>query len=482
MMPVPRLIAWELTRRCNLRCAHCRASAGEGMFDELTFDEAKRVVDDIASFAQPILILTGGEPLLCPYVWDLIAYAREKGLKSVLGTNGTLVDASVAARMKAAGVPRISVSIDFPTAAQHDAFRGVKGAFAAAVAGIRAARAAGVEVQVNTTVTRLNRHLLEEIHALAVSLDVQALHPFLLVPTGRGADLADVEMSAAEYEETLRWVCERQKTSPLEFKPTDAPQYQRIVREAGASCGLHGKGCLAGTGFAFISAVGDVQPCGYFDLKLGNVRETPFSRIWRESPVLDDLRHPERLNGKCGVCEYKGVCGGCRARALAKTGDYLAEEPACAHVPGRRLLDVLQTDFPLVRRPYAELGARLGLSEDACYGRVKALKASGLLRRIGAVPDARRLGYVSTLVAAEVAPARIDAVAARVSARPGVTHNYARSGELNLWFTLVAKSRAEIENVLADVRAQDGVVRVYELPATKTYKLRAVFGAAEGRA
>ena len=496
MMPVPRLVAWELTRRCNLRCAHCRASAGKGASDELTFDEAKRVVDDIASFAQPILILTGGEPLLCPYVWELIVYAREKGLKPVVGTNGTLVDAFVAARLAEADVSRISVSIDFPTAEAHDAFRGVKGAFDAAVAGIRAARAAGIEVQINTTVTRLNRHLLEDIHALAVSLDAQALHPFLLVPTGRGADLADVEMSAAEYEETLRWVCERQKDSPLEFKPTDAPQYQRIVLErtgkmpvpqggAGfverASCPFT-KGCLAGTGFAFISAAGDVQPCGYFDLKLGNVRETPFSRIWRESPVLDDLRHPERLKGKCGVCEYKGVCGGCRARAFAKTGDYLAEEPLCAHVPDRSLLDLIQTDFPLVRRPYAALGEKLGLSERACYDRVKALKAAGLVRRVGASFDAQRLGYVSTLVAAEVAPDRLDAVAAQVSAFPGVTHNYARSGEMNLWFALVAKDRAEIEAVLANVRGWEGVRRVLELPATKTYKLRAVFGAAEGRA
>lgn len=481
MMPVPRLVAWELTRRCNLRCAHCRASAGKGASDELTLDEAKRVVDDIASFAHPILILTGGEPLLCPYVWDLITYAKAKGLKPVVGTNGTLVDASVAARLAAAGVSRISVSIDFPAAEAHDAFRGVKGAFDAAVAGIRAARAAGIEVQINTTVTRLNRHLLEDIHALAVSLDAQALHPFLLVPTGRGADLADVELSAAEYEETLRWVCERQKDSPLEFKPTDAPQYQRIVRQQGG-CGLHGKGCLAGTGFAFISAAGDVQPCGYFDLKLGNVRETPFSRIWRESPVLDDLRHPERLKEKCGVCEYKGVCGGCRARAFAKTGDYLAEEPVCAHVPDRSLLDLIQTDFPLVRCPYAALGEKLGLSESACYDRVKALKAAGLVRRVGASFDARRLGYVSTLVAAEVASDRLDAVAAQVNAFPGVTHNYARSGEMNLWFALVAKDRAEIEVVLANVRGWEGVRRVLELPATKTYKLRAVFGAAEGRA
>jgi len=482
--PVPRLVAWELTQRCNLRCAHCRANAGEDVSpaDGLSFEEAKRTVDDIVSFAQPILILTGGEPLLCPYLFDLIAYARGKGLKTVLGTNATLVDGTVAAKIAAAGVPRVSVSIDFPSAAEHDAFRGVPGAFDAAVRGIRALGQAGVEVQVNTTVTRLNRGLLGEIHDLAVSLGAVALHPFLLVPSGRGADLADVGLSAAEYEDTLRWVCERQKTSPLEFKPTDAPQYRRVAREAGAACTLRGKGCLAGTGFAFIGHAGDVQPCGYFDLKLGNVRETPLSQIWRTSPVLDDLRHPERLKGKCGVCEFKGVCGGCRARALAKTGDYLAEEPFCAHVPDGKLVDLLQTSFPLTERPYADLGRMLGMDEQTCFERVKKLASAGIIRRIGASFVPRRLGYVSTLVAARVAPDALDAVAERVGAFPQVTHDYTRTGAYNLWFTVIAKDAAELKAVVGSVAREKGVERLVELPATKTYKLRAVFVASESGA
>ena len=487
MTPVPRLVAWELTRRCNLRCAHCRANAescvaetnGRGSRSpELSFDEAMRVVDDIASFARPVLILTGGEPLLCPYLFELIAYAREKGLKPVIGTNATLIDDAVAAKIAAAGIPRVSVSIDFPTAAEHDRFRGTAGAFDAALKGVRALRAAGVEVQVNTTVTRLNRHLLGEMHDLAVGLDAQALHPFLLVPTGRGADLADVEMSAGEYEETLRWVCERQKASPLEFKPTDAPQYQRILRQCGtgkSACPFT-RGCLAGTGFAFVGHSGDVQPCGYFDLKLGNVRETPFSQIWRESPVFDDLRHPERLKGKCGICEFKAVCGGCRARALAKSGDYLAEEPFCAHVPDRRLLDLLQTDFPLVSRPYAALGASLGLDEETCFRRALALEGAGIVRRIGASFDSRKLGHVSTLVAAKVRPGALDAVARRVNEIPNVTHNYVRDGEYNLWFTVIARTAAAVASHVEAVRREKGVESVIELPATKTYKLRAVFG------
>jgi len=483
-LPVPRLVAWELTQACNLKCRHCRAGKRvegaqgvqvvQGSAGGLTFEEAKGVVDDIASFARPILILTGGEPLLSPYLFELIAYAREKGLKPVVGTNATLLDAATARRLAAAGVTRISVSIDFPTAEAHDAFRGVSGAFDAALAGIRAARAAGVEVQINTTVTRLNRHLLEDIHALAVSMDVQALHPFLLVPTGRGADLAAEELSAEEYEETLRWVAERQKTSPLEFKPTDAPQYQRIVRQAGG-CGLRGKGCLAGTGFAFIGHAGDVKPCGYFDLALGNVRRTPFSRIWAESPVLDDLRHPERLKGKCGICAFKSVCGGCRARAYAKTGDYLAEEPFCAHVPESALLDLLQVEFPVVDRPYAELGKRLGISEEICYEKVVQLRAAGLVRRVGASFVPQRLGYVSELVAAEVDPRRLDEVAAAVSAHPEVTHNYARRDAVNLWFTVIAESSDVLARIVSAVACLPGVVRLLELPAEKTYKLRAVF-------
>ena len=475
-IPAPRLVAWEVTRRCNLKCRHCRASAGECAVEgELSFDEAKAVVDDIASFAKPVLILTGGEPLMCEWIWDLIAYARERGMTPAVGTNGTLVDDEVARRLAASGVKRISVSLDFPDAGSHDEFRGVEGAFDAAVSGIAAARRAGVEVQINTTVTRRNWRMLDEMHDLAVRLDAQALHPFLLVPTGRGAGLSGEELGAAEYEEALGWVCRRQRTSPLELKPTDAPQYRRIAIQQGVSCASRGRGCLAGTGFAFISHVGGVQPCGYFDMTLGNVRETPFSRIWRESPVFADLRRPELLKGKCGACEYKAVCGGCRARALAVSGDYLAEEPNCAHVPDGVLLDALQTDFPICERPYGALGESLGLSEDECYRRVCALRERGVIRRIGAAFNSRALGYVSTLVAFAVAEDSVDAVAEVVSASPFVTHNYRREGEFNLWFTLVAPSRAKIEEVVEELRAGTAAKKAMELSSRRAYKLRAVF-------
>lgn len=341
----PRIVAWEITRSCNLSCAHCRAAAEFGSYPgELTFDQMKAVVDDICSISNPIFILTGGEPLMRPDVWDLADYIRAKGGKPVMGTNATLVTPDTARLMHDHGISRISVSLDFPDAKRHDRFRGQAGAFDQTVQGIRNALAAGVEVQVNTTVTRLNYQLVPEMHDLAEKLGAVAFHPFLLVPTGRGESLRDIELSPQQYEDVLRWVYEASKTSPLQLKPTDAPQYCRIARQCAAAEGTTPektargghpitRGCLGGITFCFISHVGDVQPCGYFDMQVGNVLQQPFSRIWTESPVFNDLRDYSKLKGKCGACEYKGICGGCRARALSATGDYLAQEPYCAYQP-----------------------------------------------------------------------------------------------------------------------------------------------------
>jgi heme b synthase len=341
----PRIIAWEITRSCNLSCAHCRAAAEFGCYGgELTLSQIKAVIDDIASITNPILILTGGEPLLRPDIWEIADYASKKGAMPVIGTNATIITDEIAKQMHEHGISRISVSLDFPNAAEHDGFRGQSGAFDDAVRGIKLAQKHGVSVQVNTTVTKLNADRMDEMHDLALGLDAAAFHPFLLVPTGRGEDLREVELSPEEYEEVLTWAYRKQKESPMHFKPTDAPQYYRIAhqksREEGSRMsaeqfGLEAmtRGCLGGITFCFISHTGDIQPCGYFDMQLGNVLEQPFSRIWTESEVFEDLRDYSRLKGKCGACEYRGVCGGCRARALSATGDYLAEEPYCAYVP-----------------------------------------------------------------------------------------------------------------------------------------------------
>ena len=489
----PRIIAWEITRSCNLACAHCRAAAHcEPYPGELTLDECKSVMDDIASITDPILILTGGEPLMRSDIWEIIDYAHEKGLHPVIGTNGTLVTDEVAAKIAEHGIPRVSVSLDFPTAEGQDAFRGKEGAFEETIEGVRNLRSNGVGVQVNTTITKMNHQLVDEMHQLALDLDAAAFHPFLLVPTGRGEDLVDVELTPDEYEEVLTWAYHCQKTSPLHFKPTDAPQYYRIIRQLSAKEGrevtpeTYGmeamtRGCLGGITFAFISHVGDVQPCGYFDMQLGNVKEEPFSKIWENSPVFADLRDFSRLKGKCGLCEYKHVCGGCRARALAATGDYLAEEPYCAHQPKKvieqRVLDVIQSGFPIESDPYGALAETLGLERDQVLDAVASLRRNDMIRRIGASFSSRSLGFTSTLCGVKAVgdEAEVDRIAAMVSAHPEITHNYLRNHEFNIWFTAIASSLDEIDRVIEEVRDETGCEVINLLP-TALYKVRVDFG------
>ena len=341
----PRIIAWEITRSCNLSCAHCRAAAEFGHYHgELSLDQIKTTIDDIVTITNPIIILTGGEPLMRPDIWEIIDYAQEKGAMPVIGTNATLITDEIAAKMAAHKIPRISVSVDFPTAAEHDAFRGQEGCFDKTIEGIRIAKRHGIGVQINMTVTTLNADKVEAVHDLAEELGIDAFHIFMLVPTGRGSDLLDKELPPAEYERVLAWAYERQKTSSLHFKPTDAPHYYRIIRQLAKAEGKkvtreeYGldamtRGCLGGITFVFISHTGDLQPCGYFDMQLGNVKEQSFSDIWTQSKVFNDLRDYSLLKGKCGICEYKAVCGGCRARALSVTGDYLAAEPYCVYEP-----------------------------------------------------------------------------------------------------------------------------------------------------
>lgn len=340
-----RLVAWEMTRACNLACVHCRAGAcADAAPHELDTDEGRRLIDGIAEVDKPILIMTGGEPLLRPDFFELAEYGRHKGLRCVLATNGVMVDADMASRIAHAGFPRVSVSIDGPDASSHDGFRGVPGAFNASLAGIAALRDAGVPVQVNTTVTRRNRGRLPDIMKLAEELGAVAFHVFLLVPTGRAKSMSGEEMNPQEYEETLKEFYRLGLSSAMETKATCAPQYYRILRQEAGKDGLEvtedrfglnarTRGCLGGLSFAFVSSSGDVQPCGYFDVKAGNVRESPFPEIWRDAGLFTRLRDFRRLEGKCGKCDYLRFCGGCRARAYEHTGNYMAEEPYCAYIP-----------------------------------------------------------------------------------------------------------------------------------------------------
>ncbi len=340
-----RLVAWETTRNCNLNCKHCRASATMGPYqDELDTPAALHLLDQIAEVGKPIIILTGGEPLMRPDIFEIAAYGNSKGLRMVMAPNGTLITEQNARLMAETGIKRISISLDGATKAIHDNFRGVNGAFDGALNGIRQAKKAGVEFQINTTISKQNLDEIPKIFELAVELGAVAHHIFLLVPTGRGKYMIEQEINAEEYERTLNWFYDQRKNSPLQLKATCAPHYYRILRQRARADGekvtfqTHGldavtRGCLGGIGFCFISHRGVVQPCGFLQMDSGNVTQTSFAEIWKNSEVFKTLRNYDLLTGKCGPCEYHKVCGGCRARAYEATGDMMAEEPLCIYQP-----------------------------------------------------------------------------------------------------------------------------------------------------
>jgi len=349
LTPELRMVAWEITRACNLKCAHCRASADKPNDPEaLPLNRCMKIVDQILEVGRPVIILTGGEPLLHRDVFSIAGYASSKGLRVVLGTNGTLLDRETSRHLMECGVTLAGVSLDYPVPERQDTFRGVQGAFARALQGIECARAEGLSIQINSTITQMNVECLDELLQLAVDVGASAFHPFFLVPTGRAKDLESMQLPSQEYERVLGWVYDRQLEygGNLFIKPTDAPHYQRVIRQkrntvvAELSClsqGIQGhrlgRGCLAGTGFCFISHTGVVQGCGYLSLPAGRLADQSFRDIWWNSPLFHDLRDLSKLKGKCGSCEFKVVCGGCRARAYEATGDYLEAEPYCVYQP-----------------------------------------------------------------------------------------------------------------------------------------------------
>ncbi len=343
-----RLVFWELTARCNLKCRHCRAMAGED-FDrhELGLKEIIRVAEDIRRNSDPIIVLTGGEPLARSDFFEIAECCTKTFTRVALATNGTGIDEKTADRIGKIGIQRVSISLDGATAATHDTFRGVAGSFCAALAGFDALKRAGVSLQINMTVTRYNEHEIEELLKLILDRGAEAFHLFMLVPVGCGATIEKSRRLTAERSESiLAWLFEKSQElqGRLEIKATCAPQYFRIRHEISKQKNIplpsagHGiqavtGGCLAGSSVCFISRTGEVQPCGYLPIRVGNVREQNFHEIWQESEVFQALRDPRLLKGKCGRCGYRTLCQGCRARAFAHSGDFLAEEPDCPYHP-----------------------------------------------------------------------------------------------------------------------------------------------------
>lgn len=327
------IISWNTTWECHLKCKHCYRDAGAKKENELTTQEGKKLLDEISRAGFKILVLSGGEPLLREDIFELTAYASHLGLRPVFGTTGTTITESIANKLKRSGALRIGISLDSSTSELHDNFRQVDGSFAAALKGMEACRKAGLPFQVHTTVVEKNYHEFEAITDLSIEAGAAGHHIFFLVPTGRGKNIEEEALREKQYEQLLHRILKKQQEVDIEIKPTCAPQFMRIAQQMGMNMRFS-RGCLAGTAYCCILPNGDVHPCPYLPLQVGNVRETPFDRIWQEGKLFLNLRQDE-LGGKCGTCGYKKICGGCRARAYYYTdGDYMAQDPWCLYRKG----------------------------------------------------------------------------------------------------------------------------------------------------
>lgn len=329
-----KIVSWNTTNACNMYCAHCYRDAGCQAKEELSTAEAKKLLREIAKAGFKIMIFSGGEPLMRPDIIELVQYASDLHLLPVFGTNGTLITLDMARKLKAAGAKGMGISLDSLDKAKHDKFRSFPGGWDGAVQGMKNCREVGLPFQIHTTVMDWNQQELEAMTDFAVEIGAKAHHFFFLVPTGRAATIEEESLRAEQYEDVLTRIMKKQQEVSIELKPTCAPQFLRIAAQLGVKSRFH-RGCLAGLSYCIISPKGKVQPCAYLNMELGDVRKTPFDEIWAKNEVLQKLRTLD-YSGGCGVCEYKGVCGGCRARAAYyHNDDYMAEEPWCLY-HGRR--------------------------------------------------------------------------------------------------------------------------------------------------
>ncbi len=357
----PLVVVWEMTQACDLACLHCRAEAQPARHhNELTTFEARRLLDQAAKLDPGVLVLSGGDPMKRVDVFELVHYGTMNGLRMAMTPSVTplLTDAAIR-RLAAEGLSRIAFSLDGSCPAVHDRFRGVSGSFARTMEVIRVAREAGLTVQINTTVSRHNLEDLSAITELLRREDISLWSVFFLVPVGRGQ--ADQRITPDEYERVFELLWSVRQQVPFEIKTTEAPHYRRFVlgklkaeRRAARENGPAADRTAApfryasmnvndGRGFVFISHTGEVFPSGFMPVSVGNVRNAPLADLYRETPLMRDLRDTDRVEGKCGACEYRKVCGGSRARAYALTGNAFAEEPDCTYQPtARATLPVLQ--------------------------------------------------------------------------------------------------------------------------------------------
>lgn len=349
----PFTIAWEVTRACAYACVHCRADAMHTPDpNELKTDEALRLIDRLTEFGSPILIFTGGDPMMRKDLHELIAYATQKGLRCSLTPTATALPTTARLeKVREAGIRRIALSLDAPRSEIHDDFRQVKGSWQRTMDILHRAQSIGVSVQVNTTVAKHNVDILDEMVPFLQEVGAVQWSLFFLVPTGRAQ--AKNMISPEEHERVFNWLYDLSKNAPFDIKATAAPMYRRVAierkrAEQGAdkpvtfqgagfqyADGLNRptRGVNDGNGFLFISHVGDIQPSGFLPITAGNVRMDDVIDVYRNSQLFTDLRTPDKIKGRCGICEYRDVCGGQRGRAYGVTGDYLESDPACLYIP-----------------------------------------------------------------------------------------------------------------------------------------------------
>jgi len=353
----PKWIAWEITRRCNLRCVHCRSSSQEEIqgHPDFSTEEGFRLLDDIASYAKPVIVLSGGEPLMRDDVFDIAKHGTDLGLRMCLATNGTRVNEDVCKKIKESGIKIVSMSLDGASAEVHDDFRSQEGAFAGTINAAKLFKKHDIQFIINSSFTKRNQEDIPKVYKLAKELGATAWYMFMIVPTGRGEDIMSELISKEDYEEILDWHYEMEKEEDdMLVRPTCAPHYYRVVlqknketddklkrRTLKFSTG-GAKGCLAGQLICLIDVDGNVLPCSYFPKSAGNVREQSFKDIWENSELFKSLRDFKSYKGRCGSCEYINVCGGCRARAYSVYGDYLEEEPFCSHMPFKMKKEVVK--------------------------------------------------------------------------------------------------------------------------------------------
>ena len=347
--PPPRIISWNLTLQCPLKCPHCYSDAGEYEVQHpLSTTEAFSVLDQIKDTGNPVVILSGGEPMMREDVFKIASYGTSIGLRMAMGTSGYLFDENTPSQLKESGIRSVAISIDSADPVIHDSFRGSPGAFHRAVNAIRACIQEGMQVQINMTVLSPDPAIVDQVVTMGKELGVRDYQIFIPVPTGRSTEENYLKYGA--YEELLRHLISSYADSGISLRPTCIPQFRRVAEEMGITNPAWGRGCIAGISYCRIYANGDVTPCPYLPVIAGNIRNTPFSDIWTNAEVFTAIRDFDRLQGKCGICTYKTICGGCRARAFSRygtmtqscgslvephdiDGELCAEDPLCPYQP-----------------------------------------------------------------------------------------------------------------------------------------------------